>query len=374
MEIPINGVIGIDVTASDVRQQLKKAKGEDVTMVVNTPGGLLFEAFDIFNQFKNYKGEVKAVLSGAALSAGSYIPMSADEIEVEANGVLMMHNVQGCVCGDHNDMERQAGIQQKLSSVVAAAYAKHMKRKKSDIAKMMNETTFLFGDEIVESGFANKMVGDEVDADKDEMLALAQAAYTACEQKIYSDQPKMADDLNQACVAMLGKKGQAKKLPQNKEKRCEMNLDELKSSHPELVEAITNEARQEMGAKVEEARLEGAKAERDRITAVLEQTVPGHEKLVNEMAFDGKTTGEQAAVKVLKAVKEDQVAALEKFEDDAPDPVKDQPEKQLTGEEKLKAEWDKNPGMQAEYAGDYDVYKAYHEEQEGIKIKSVGGK
>lgn len=46
---------------------------------------------------------------------------------------------------------------------------------------------------------------------------------------------------------------------------------------------------------------EGAEAERARIQAVREQSMPGHEELIEKLAFDGKTTGPEAAVQVLAA-------------------------------------------------------------------------
>lgn len=48
-------------------------------------------------------------------------------------------------------------------------------------------------------------------------------------------------------------------------------------------------------------RAEGATAERKRIQDVRAQTLKGHEALIETLAFDGKTTGEQAAVQVLAA-------------------------------------------------------------------------
>ena len=48
-------------------------------------------------------------------------------------------------------------------------------------------------------------------------------------------------------------------------------------------------------------RAEGAAAERERILAVREQSMAGHEALIEALAFDGKTTGPEAAVQVLAA-------------------------------------------------------------------------
>lgn len=47
-----------------------------------------------------------------------------------------------------------------------------------------------------------------------------------------------------------------------------------------------------------------ATAERERIMAVFEQTLPGHDALIREMAFDGKTSGPEAAVRILAAERE----------------------------------------------------------------------
>lgn len=48
-------------------------------------------------------------------------------------------------------------------------------------------------------------------------------------------------------------------------------------------------------------RAEGSAAERGRITAVRAQAMPGHEKLIEQLAFDGTTSGPDAAVAVLAA-------------------------------------------------------------------------
>lgn len=66
----------------------------------------------------------------------------------------------------------------------------------------------------------------------------------------------------------------------------------------------------------------GATAERDRIQAVLGQSMPGFDKLVQGMAFDGKTTGPEAAVAVLKAHREATAGAAAAHAQDAPSAVK----------------------------------------------------
>ena len=69
-----------------------------------------------------------------------------------------------------------------------------------------------------------------------------------------------------------------------------MTPEEIKAQFPEAFDAIQSAGHQA-----------GAAAERGRIQAVRASSLPGHEALIETLAFDGSTTGEQAAVKVLAA-------------------------------------------------------------------------
>lgn len=94
-------------------------------------------------------------------------------------------------------------------------------------------------------------------------------------------------------------------------------------------EALTAEFRAEFKAEIEaleqtayeRGKADGATAERERIKAVEAQAVPGHEVLIAELKFDGKTTGPEAAVKVLAAEKEKRAKTMADLKADAPAPV-----------------------------------------------------
>ena len=81
----------------------------------------------------------------------------------------------------------------------------------------------------------------------------------------------------------------------------------LAAAYPALVEQIRATAHSA-----------GATAERDRITAVRAQSLPGHEALIDRLAFDGKTTGPEAAVAVLSAVRTATAGAAAAHFADAP--------------------------------------------------------
>ena len=114
----------------------------------------------------------------------------------------------------------------------------------------------------------------------------------------------------------------------------EKNIEEFKTKYPDLYQDIFNEGAKDGRSEgtaaayadgVDKGRIEGmesgAKAERERIQSVEAQLIPGHEALIQDMKFDGKTTGEQAAVKILAAEKTLRESVLTKLDKDAPDPV-----------------------------------------------------
>lgn len=175
-----------------------------------------------------------------------------------------------------------------------------------------------------------------------------------------------------------------------------MDINDFKSKYPDLHSAIFEEGKKEgytdglakgkvKGLEIgrtevqEQAKTDGAKAERERIQSVEAQIIPGHEALIQDMKFDGKTTGEQAAVKILAAEKTLREGILDKLDKDAPDPVVtvlvpdvEKPaakDENLPIEDKAKIDWDKDPDLRAEFSNRFDAYLAYVKADAAGQIK-----
>jgi hypothetical protein len=164
----------------------------------------------------------------------------------------------------------------------------------------------------------------------------------------------------------------------------EITIESLKQAYPEIIAGIEKEAfdkgfSQGMAKGMEDGIKTGAEKERERIKAVEENALPGHEKLIAEMKYDGKTTGEQAAVKILQAEKSLRSIKLDDYKADSP-PVVDiaEPkmddkqavdESNMTLEEKTKKTWDKDAKLREEFNGNFESYKAYVEASEAGLVK-----
>lgn len=99
-----------------------------------------------------------------------------------------------------------------------------------------------------------------------------------------------------------------------KPKGTSMTKDELLAAHPALAEALRAEGHATGLA-------EGASAERERILGIQAHSMAGVEKLVADMAADGKTTPDQAAARILGAQREALAKQAASLHTDAPAPV-----------------------------------------------------
>ena len=69
--ISLSGVVGYDITADNIREQLKEANGEDVIFEINSPGGDVFDGIEIYNIIRGYHGETETRLISLGASMGS---------------------------------------------------------------------------------------------------------------------------------------------------------------------------------------------------------------------------------------------------------------------------------------------------------------
>jgi hypothetical protein len=169
-----------------------------------------------------------------------------------------------------------------------------------------------------------------------------------------------------------------------------MNLtkEDLKEAYPEVIAQIEEIVRNEGKAESFAAGLEeGATKERERIKSVEAQLIPGHEELIASLKYDGKTTGPEAAVKILEAEKKIRGDELTRIQADRVPPLPqpappvaegDGIDPNLPVEERAKKRWEKSPEIRAEFFNKFESYLAFvkHEEAGDVRIlkQEKGGK
>lgn len=148
--------VGGGVTAKMVSSQIAQA-GEDIEQIevhLNSPGGDAFDGVAIYNQLKQFPGQVNVFIDGVAASAASIIAMAGDQRVVSTGGQIMIHNASAFTFGDRKSHQRQSRSLSKLDKGLADIYAEATGTDAATIAEMMDEETWLDADDALAEGFA----------------------------------------------------------------------------------------------------------------------------------------------------------------------------------------------------------------------------
>lgn len=139
---------------ADIRLQLDDvADDESVQVVINSSGGDIFAASEIYDMLAESKATIKVIF---AASAASYIACACTS-EIVPTGMLMIHNVSSYAAGDYNDMAHESGVLLKASKAVATAYRLKTGMSEDELIGLMDKETWLTADEAVEKGFIDKV-------------------------------------------------------------------------------------------------------------------------------------------------------------------------------------------------------------------------
>jgi ATP-dependent Clp protease protease subunit len=151
-------------TAKQFKQELD-ALGDvkNLTIYINSPGGAVFDGMAIYNILKRHKAFKTVHVDGVAASIASVIAMAGDKVIVPSNAYFMIHRAWSIYWGNKNDFFKMAEDLEIIDEGIINVYLSRPKIQvnRTKIEEMMDEETWMTGDEAVEYGFA-----DEVEKEK----------------------------------------------------------------------------------------------------------------------------------------------------------------------------------------------------------------
>ena len=148
---------GDEVTPQLFKDELNAGNG-NITVWINSPGGDVFAAAQIYNMLRDYKGVVTVKIDGLAASAASVIAMAGDEVLVSPVAMLMIHNPATIAMGNAREMERAIGMLNEVKESILNAYETKTGLNRVKISHMMDEETWFNAKKAVELGFADKIL------------------------------------------------------------------------------------------------------------------------------------------------------------------------------------------------------------------------
>lgn len=163
-EISIYDVIGgWGITARSFIQNLKAVTAKKITLRIHSPGGSVFEGNAIYNALKRHPATITAHIDGLAASMASVVALAASSVVIAANGYMMIHNPSAGAQGNADEMRKTAALLDKVKESIITAYEDKTKLPREEIAKMMDDETWMTAAEAKDLGFAD-VVGAEFKA------------------------------------------------------------------------------------------------------------------------------------------------------------------------------------------------------------------
>ena len=148
---------GDEVTPQLFKDELNADSG-DITVWINSPGGDVFAAAQIYNMLRDYKGHVTVKIDGLAASAASVIAVAGDTVLVSPVAMMMIHNPATLAMGNTKDMEAAIAMLNEVKESILNAYVDKTGLSRNKLSKMMDDETWFNAKTAVELGFADKVL------------------------------------------------------------------------------------------------------------------------------------------------------------------------------------------------------------------------
>ena len=151
---------GDEVTPKIFKDELMAGSG-NVTVWINSPGGDVFAAAQIYNMLMDYVGNVTVKIDGLAASAASVIAMAGGDVYMSPVSMLMIHNPSTIAIGDSEEMLRAKALLDEVKESIINAYELKSGLSRAKISHLMDAETWMNANKAIELGFADKIMFTE---------------------------------------------------------------------------------------------------------------------------------------------------------------------------------------------------------------------
>lgn len=276
---------------------------EQITVHINSVGGSLYGGIAIYNRLKSLSAQITTINDGLAASAGSIIFQAGNTRKVNAGSNVMVHGALGILWG-HYDVKGLRDVIKQLEAGTKAAvniYAQTTGRDRESICALVEQETWMTGQEAVDQGFADEVMEDgapvtmSLTADKKYLLVNGVSMPTFCLPNLPQnipvqharpeENPLFAPGAFPAASIKNNVTGGAETMEIT-------TIDQLRDAFPELTEQMEAAAR-----------AAGALEERSRLQSIENiQRAIGDPDLIAAAKY-GETplTAEQLALKAMQA-------------------------------------------------------------------------
>ena len=201
---------GDEVTPGIFRDELMAGDG-DITVWINSPGGDVFAAAQIYNMLMEYPHNVAVKIDGLAASAASVIAMAGTTVEMSPVSMMMIHNPITVAIGDANEMQKAITMLDEVKESIMNAYEIKTGLSRAKISHLMDAESWFNAKKAVELGFADSVLFDRKEEGEDAMLVQSvlfsrKACTNSMLSKLIPQKEKPKDETEGTLIEQLEKR------------------------------------------------------------------------------------------------------------------------------------------------------------------------
>ena len=151
---------GDEVTLELFRKELDVGTG-NITVWINSPGGDVFAAVQIYNMLMEYRGDVTVKADALAASAASVIAMAGTMVLMSPVAMMMIHNPMTIASGDSKEMQKAGEMLDEVKESIMNAYEIKTGLNRTKISHLMDAESWFNSKKAVELGFADGILNTE---------------------------------------------------------------------------------------------------------------------------------------------------------------------------------------------------------------------
>lgn len=156
---------GDEVTPEIFKGELNSGKG-NITLWINSPGGDVFAAAQIYNMLMDYPYYVTVKIDALAASAASVIAMAGTRVCMSPVAMLMIHNPMTIAIGDSEEMQKAIDMLSEVKESIMNAYEIKSGLSRNKISKLMDAETWMNAKEAKKLGFSDEILfSDDSESD-----------------------------------------------------------------------------------------------------------------------------------------------------------------------------------------------------------------
>lgn len=156
---------------SDIVNQLDESPREAADVMINSGGGDVHSASEIYTALRSHPGGVKTNIVGIAASAASVIAMAGNTLSMSPTAEMMIHNSATISFGDKHEMDKTSEMLNVTDRTISNAYRGKSGLSENELLELMNKETWLTAEDAKEYGLI-----DEIMFENDNVAKVASAS------------------------------------------------------------------------------------------------------------------------------------------------------------------------------------------------------